>query len=202
MTRLLGRDTELTALTSLIDEVTVRGAAVAVLGEAGIGKSSLLRAAADYGRQAGLTVLRTEGVEAETKLPFAGLHQLLRPLLAGAGALPAPQHQALAAAFGTGAGERPEPFMIALATLNILADAAVRQPLLLIADDVQWLDPPSCDVLTFIARRLSSDPVVLIGTVRKGHAVPFTAAGLPARPRGYPPGWCTRSGRRSNCAGW
>jgi DNA-binding CsgD family transcriptional regulator len=177
--RLTGRDEELAALTGLIDEIHVRGAAVAVYGEPGIGKSSLLRAAADYGSQAGLTVLRTEGVEAEARLPFAGLHQVLRPVIEGTERLPMPQRQALAAAFGTGAGERPEPFMIALAALNLLADEAARQPLLLVADDVQWLDPPSCDVLTFIARRVSSDPVVLIGTVRKGYDVPFASAGLP-----------------------
>ena len=179
MAELIGRDKELAALAGLIDQVHDRGAAIAVHGEAGIGKSSLLRAAAEYGRQSGLAVLRTEGVEAEARLPFAGLHQLLRPVLDATGRLPAPQRQALAAAFGTGEGDRPEPFMIALATLNLLADEAARCPLLLVADDVQWLDPPSCDVLAFIARRLGSDPVVLIGAVRKGHEVPFTWAGLP-----------------------
>jgi hypothetical protein len=180
MAQLIGRDVELAALTSLIDEVNRRGAAVALYGEPGIGKSSLLRAAADYGRRAGLTVLQTEGVEAESGLPFAGLHQLLRPVTDASARLPAPQRQALAAAFGTGEGDQPEPFMIALATLNLLADAAARGPLLLVADDVQWLDPPTGDVLTFLARRLGSDPIVLVGTVRAGHRVPFASAGLPS----------------------
>src|SRR6266700_1446497 len=180
MAELAGRDKELAVLAGLIDQVHDRGAAMAVYGEAGIGKSSLLRAAAEYGRQAGLAVLRTEGVEAEARLPFAGLHQLLRPVLDGTGRLPGPQRAALAAAFGTGGGDRPEPFMIALATLNLLADEAARCPLLLVADNVQWLDPPTGDVLTFIARRLGSDPIMLIGTVRKGHQVAFAAAGLPA----------------------
>jgi predicted ATPase len=180
MTGLIGREEELSVLTGLIDQVRLRGAAVAVLGEPGIGKSSVLRAAADYGQEAGVTVLRTEGVEAEARLPFAGLHQLLRPALGGMARLPLPQRQALTAAFGAGGDEPPEPFMIALATLNLLAEQADRRPLLLAADDVQWLDPPTRDVLAFIARRLDSDPVVLIGTVRTGYEVPFTTAGLPA----------------------
>jgi len=181
MWQLVGRNEEMRVLVSLVDQAHVSGAAIAVLGDPGIGKSSLLRAVADYARQSGLTVLRAEGVEAEAQLPFAGLHQLLRPVLKGAGRLPAPQRKALAAAFGTSeeGQARPEPFMIALAALNLLADEGAQCPVLLVADDVQWLDPPTAEVLTFIARRLASDPIVLIGTVRNGHPVAFTSAGLP-----------------------
>ncbi|HXT91097.1 MAG TPA: AAA family ATPase [Trebonia sp.] len=177
---MLGRDKELAALSVLIDKVSENGTATAVLGEAGIGKTSLLRAVADYGEAAGLLVLRTEGVEAEAQLPFACLHQLLWPVLDGAARLSEPQRQALAAAFGDGAAGRPEPFMIALATLNLLAEAAARRPVLIVADDVQWLDSPTHDVLTFIARRITSDPIVLVGTVRKGYQLAFTSAGLAA----------------------
>ncbi len=182
MWQLVGRNEEMRVLAGLVDQARAAGAAIAVLGDPGIGKSSLLRAVADYARQSGLTVLRTEGVEAEARLPFAGLHQLLRPVLKGAAALPGPQRKALAAAFGTSEDgqDRPEPFMIALAALNLLADQGAQCPVLLVADDVQWLDPPTADVLTFIARRLASDPIVLIGTVRNGHQVAFTSAGLPA----------------------
>jgi len=149
-----------------------------VLGEPGIGKSSLLRAAAGSARAASLLVLLTTGIEAEAQLPFGGLHQLLRPVLGVAGALPAMQRRALAAAFGTEDGRQPEPFLIALAALNLLAEAAAEQPLLLVADDVQWLDQPSQDVLTFIARRVSADPIVMIGSVRKGYDIAFALAGL------------------------
>jgi hypothetical protein len=76
-------------------------------------------------------------------------------------------------------GPPSEPFMIALATLNLLTDVAAERPVLLVADDVQWLDQPAQDVLTFLARRLSSDPCVLIGAVRKGHDIAFATAGLP-----------------------
>jgi DNA-binding CsgD family transcriptional regulator len=176
---LIGRDHELRILTDLIEQIRERGAAIVVLGEAGIGKSSLLRAAADRGRQVSLQVLQTTGVETEAQLPFAGLHQLLRPVLGAAGGLPLPQRQALSTAFGTDDGPPPEPFMIALATLNLLAEVAARQPLLLMADDVHWLDLPTQDVLTFVARRVSADPILLIGSVRQGHQVAFTMAGLP-----------------------
>ena len=176
---LVGRDHELSVLTDLIGRVHERGGATVVLGEPGIGKSSLLRAAAEYGRQESLQVLVTTGIEAEAQLPFAGLHQLLWPVLGAAGQLPAAQQSALSSAFGTGDGQQPEPFMIALATLNLLADLAAQRPVVLIVDDVQWLDRPSQDVLTFIARRVSADPIILIGSIRTGHDVALAEAGLP-----------------------
>jgi predicted ATPase len=175
---LAGRERELEILNELIGDVQKSGAAIVVLGEPGIGKSSLLRAAADSAREASLQVLLTTGVEAEAQLPFGGLHQMLRPVLGTAEALPATQRRALAAAFGADDEQRPEPFMIALAALNLLAEAAAERPLLLVADDVQWLDQPSQDVLTFIARRVTADPIVLIASVRKGHHVALVSAGL------------------------
>jgi hypothetical protein len=100
-------------------------------------------------------------------------------VLAAADALPATQRHALSAAFGADDEQRPEPFMIALAALNLLAEAAAERPLLLIADDVQWLDQPTQEVLTFIARRVSADPIVLIASIRNGHPVALATAGLP-----------------------
>jgi len=176
---LIGRDRELRILNELIAQILESGAALVVLGGAGIGKSSLLRAAAGAARQASVQVLLTTGVEAEAQLPYAGLHQLLRPVLAGATALPAAQRGALSAAFGANEEQRPEPFMIALAALNLLAEAAADRPLLLLADDVQWLDQPSQEVLTFIARRVEADPIVLIASIRTGYQVALAAAGLP-----------------------
>jgi DNA-binding CsgD family transcriptional regulator len=176
---LIGRDQELGILAGLIDQATDSGAAIVVIGDPGIGKSSLLRAAADHGRAAGRRVLAATGIEAEAHLPFAGLHHLLRPVLSDLDRLPATQREALSTAFGLSEGPPPEPFMIALATLNLLVEAAADGPVLVIADDVQWLDPPTQDALTFLARRVSGDPVVLIGVVRRGHDIAFAAAGLP-----------------------
>ncbi|MER6808914.1 AAA family ATPase [Spirillospora sp. NPDC000708] len=180
---LIGRDREQRVLADLIGSIEDEGAAIIVVGDPGIGKTSLLRAAAAHGKSAGATVLSAAGVEAEAHLPFAGLHQLLRPVLTETGQLPEPQRDALHAAFGmhsSYAAERtPELFMIALATLNMLTDVASRQPLLIAVDDVQWLDQPTQDVLGFIARRIGSDPCVLIGVVRAGHDSVFAATDLP-----------------------
>ena len=153
---LIGRDQELEVLAALIDQAADGGAAIVVIGDPGIGKSSLLRAVADHGRAAGHRVLAATGIEAEAHLPFAGLHHLLRPVLGDLDHLPATQREALSTAFGFSEGPPPEPFMIALATLNLLAEVAAERPVLAIADDVQWLDPPTQDVLTFLARRVTS----------------------------------------------
>jgi DNA-binding CsgD family transcriptional regulator len=176
---LIGRTTELGALTDLIDTVTESGAAMVVLGDPGIGKTSLLRAAGEHARAAGYRVLNATGIESEAHLPFAGLHHLLRPVLSRMDRLPRTQAEALSTAFGIGEGPPPSPFMIGLATLNLLAEVAAERPVLVVVDDVQWLDQPTQDALTFLARRVGGDPVVLIGVVRKGHDVTFAAAGLP-----------------------
>ena len=177
---LLGRDDELWALAELVGRLPERGGALVLVGEPGIGKSSLLREVVS--RAAGLLVLETAGVQAEAWLPFAGLHHLLRPVLSAADALPATQRRALSAAFGADDGPPPEPFMIALAVLNLLAEVASRQPVLVVIDDVQWLDQPTQEVLAFVARRVGGDPIVVIGAVRTGHPGPFVDAGLPELP--------------------
>ena len=128
---LTGRDEELGVLTGHIDQVAA-GGAIVVLGDPGIGKTSLLRAAADRGRAAGHRVLAVTGIQAEAHLPFAGLHHLLRPVLSDVDRLPATQREALSTAFGLSDGPPPQPFMIALATLNLLAEAAAGHPLALV----------------------------------------------------------------------
>lgn len=126
-----------------------------------------------------MQVLSCTGVQCEAHLPFAGLHQLVRPILDGADGLPAPQRAALLAAFGMAEVAAPEFFLIALAVLDLLADAAARVPLL-VAEDVQWLDHSTCDVLAFVARRLGSEPIVLLLAVRDGYEGPLNEeAGLP-----------------------
>ncbi len=175
---LVGRDTELAVLAGMVDRISDQGGSILVLGEAGAGKSSLLTATAEYGRAAGLQVLETTGVESEAQLPFAGLHQLLRPLLGSLTQLPDVQRHAIGAALGAGPSAPPQRFMIALAVLNLVAGAAASKPVLVVVDDVQWLDQPTQEVLSFVARRISADPIVLAGAGRSGHDMLVTSAGL------------------------
>jgi DNA-binding CsgD family transcriptional regulator len=183
MDALVGREREMRALTDLLDGVRDHGAALVVLGEAGIGKSALLAATSAHARAQGMRVLTITGAQAESLLPFAGLHQLLRPLLAQADELPAPQREALSAAFGMGdgLGENPAPnlFLIALATLELLSDAAEQTPLLVLVEDAQWLDRSTADALAFVARRVEAEPIVLMIAIREGTEWALSEAGLP-----------------------
>src|ERR1700733_13893067 len=117
---LLGRDVEVELLASLLDGIREGGGALVLYGEPGIGKSRLLGVAAASARERGFTVLSTAGVQSEAHLPFAGLHQLLRPVRAHAAALPASQRDALEAAFGVAGTVAPEQFRIAMAVLDLL----------------------------------------------------------------------------------
>ena len=110
------RESELASLADLIANAGEGGGVLVVRGEAGIGKSTLLEAARGLADAAGMAVLRAAGVQSEAQLPFAGLHQLLHPLLSDLDALPGPHRAALEAAFGMTDGAAPNPFLIALAS--------------------------------------------------------------------------------------
>ncbi|MGW7368382.1 AAA family ATPase, partial [Streptomyces sp. NPDC054841] len=181
--RLFGRSEEITAVGTLVDGLPERGASLVVRGVPGIGKSALLAHAATRAAETGATVLTAAGVQAETHLPFAGLHQLTRTLMDGVKDLPDAQADSLLGAFGMAARpagvSAPEFFIIALATLNLLGDAADKGPVLLVVDDAQWLDMPTLDVLGFVARRLGAEPVGLLIGLRDGHTTPLEACGIP-----------------------
>jgi DNA-binding CsgD family transcriptional regulator/tetratricopeptide (TPR) repeat protein len=174
--QIVGREHELELLTAAVDAAAGAGTALAVFGEPGIGKSVLLEAAAHRGRERGYLVLRATGVEAESQLPFAGLHALMCPVLGATDALPAPQRRALLSAFGVDDAGSPEPFLIYLAALNVLTGVAARQPVAVIVDDVQWLDQPSQDAVAFLARRIRDDPVIIVGGIRSGYVTPLRPA--------------------------
>src|SRR5690606_25877095 len=106
------------------------------------------------------------GVEAERQFAFAGLHQLCAPLVGGMDELPEPQRAALAVAFGQRSGAAPDRFLVGLAVLNLLAEAAEQRPLLCVIDDAQWLDEASGQVLAFVARRLEAERIALVFAVR------------------------------------
>jgi DNA-binding CsgD family transcriptional regulator len=176
--RILGRDRELGIISDLVASANEGGGALLIRGDAGIGKSALLERAIELARAGGTRIVRTTGVRTETNLPFAGLHQLLQPILARLDTLPKPQYAAIAGAFGLVEGAAEDPFLIALATLTLLADAATRGPILIVVDDAQWLDRPSSDALAFVARRLGEDPLVMVVGLRDGESSPIEAAGI------------------------
>ncbi len=129
----------------------------------------------------GLRVLYLCGVPSETHLPFGALQQAIRPILADTDTLPVRQRAALRAAFGlSDEATAPDIFLVGLAILTLLTASAASKPILLVADDVQWLDQPSRDVLAFIARRLTSDPIVLLMATRNA---PQDALAYPSVPR-------------------
>ena len=143
---LRGRASECARLEELLSAVR-RGesGALVLRGEAGMGKTALL----DYASRLseGCRVIRAVGVESEIELPFAALHQLCMPVLEGLERLPAPQRDALRTAFGLMSGPRPDRFLVGLAVLTLLSDAAEPQPLTCVVDDAQWLDEASAQAL-------------------------------------------------------
>ena len=178
-TPLIGRDAEVRALTQLIGRAAGEGQCLVVLGDPGIGKTALLGAAREIARAAGFRVLTAVGVQSEAELPFAGLHQVLRPLLRLAVALPHARRQALLTAFGLAEGDRPDIFNVALAAVSLLEVAAAERPVAILIDDVQWLDEQSQDALTFIVHRRAPLRLAVVGAARTGYPGPFISAGLP-----------------------
>ena len=173
-----GRDIELARLDALIEDAR-RGTAgsVVVHGEPGVGKSALL--AEVLSTLSGVRVLRTQGLESESPLAFAALHRLLRPVLDLVGRLPEPQAHALGVAFGQETGT-VEPFLVAVATLSMLTEAAEQQPVVCVVDDAHWLDVASTDALLFATRRLEADPVAMVFAARDTDARTFTPEGVPS----------------------
>jgi DNA-binding CsgD family transcriptional regulator len=176
---LLGREAEVARVDELVDALPGRGGALLVGGDAGIGKSVLLRRARSRAAAGGMRTLAAVGVESEAALAFAGLHQLLVPVLDLATALPPPQQGALRAAFGESAEVEPDRFLVAVAAFGLICEAAAAGPLLIVLDDAQWLDPSSLAALTFVAHRLEAEQVALIAAVRDGHWTPLGDARLP-----------------------
>ena len=164
---LIGRSGECARLDRVLTDARAGHSAILVLrGAAGAGKTALLEYAA--GRAASCRIVRAVGVESEMELPFSGLHQLCGPLLDRLDGLPPPQRDALATAFGLrNSGSRADRFLISLAALSLLSDAAEELPLLCLVDDAQWLDRSSAQALAFVARRLGADAVALVFAVRE-----------------------------------
>ena len=173
-----GRSSERERLDATLASARDGHSAVLVIrGEAGIGKTALLRHAA---RQAsGLRTIEVEGVQAEMELPFAGIHRLCAPVFDGLEVLAEPQQNALRVAFGVSSGDAPDKFLVAVAVLNLLSATAEERPLLCLVDDAQWLDAGSVQALGFVARRLVAERVAMIFALRE----PTTARTLDSLPQ-------------------
>src|SRR5580692_6514818 len=178
--RIIGRDAGLARLRGLVDPVPRASQVLLVTGEAGMGKSVLLADAAERARSAGMRVLSVTGRESESRLAFAGLHQLLRPVLSSAAGLPGRQAQALTGALGLAADLTvPDPLLTGVAVLTLLSDLSERSPVLVVADDAHWLDRSSLEALAFAGSRLDAERVVILVGAR-GQAPP------PGFDRGFP----------------
>jgi DNA-binding CsgD family transcriptional regulator len=163
---LRGRRSECRVLDRLLADARIDQSGVLVVrGEAGVGKTALLDYVAEQAD--GFRCARAVGIESEMELAYAGLHQLCAPLLEGLRDLPAPQRDALSTAFGISAGEPPDRFLVGLAVLSLVSEAAEQKPLLWIVDDAQWLDRVSAQTLAFVARRLLAERMVLAFGVRE-----------------------------------
>jgi DNA-binding CsgD family transcriptional regulator len=175
---LYGRDLERFAINALLDDArAARGGVLVLRGRAGAGKSALLEDAVAAAR--GVRVLRATGVESEFELPFAALHQLLRPVLSDVDRLPAPQASALRAAFGLTSDGQDNRFLVSVAVLGMLDELTRESAVLCVIDDAQWLDDASGSTLEFVARRIDADRIALLFAARDGEVRRFSAPGLP-----------------------
>jgi DNA-binding CsgD family transcriptional regulator len=175
---LYGRDRERARIGALLEAARAsQSNALVIRGEPGIGKSALLEDTRE--RATDMHVLTVRGVQSESELPFAALHQLFRPVLGHVDHLPGPQAEALRAALGLAESTGQERFLVFAACLSLLSELAERRPVLCMVDDAQWLDGASADALTFVVRRLDAEGVLMLFGVREGEEATFEAPDVP-----------------------
>jgi len=176
---LVGRDLECLGIVEVLDQARAgRGAVLLVTGSPGLGKTALMEYA--VGAADGLRVLRATGAEFEQRFPWAGLHQLLHPVLGQLDGLPGEQAAALRGALRLGPGTGDDPYLVSLAVLTLLSQVADDAGLVCLIDDAQWLDDQSVDALRFATRRLERDPVAVVVAARD---VPVSRFALDRWPR-------------------
>lgn len=180
MSNLLGRLRERQTVDRLLADARAgRSGVLVVRGDAGIGKTALLTHMCDIAASERFRVETSTGAEAEAQFAFAGLHQFCAPFLDHVSALPQPQQTALGVALGMSGGPTPDRFLVGLATLNLIAEAAEEQPLLSVVDDAQWLDRASAEVLAFVARRVDAERLALVFGERLAGSGESILSGLP-----------------------
>lgn len=168
MAELFGRGVELLRIARFLDRARHSGDIRLVRGEPGVGKSALLAAAGEQAHAAGMLVLRASGSEFEADVSYSGLNQLLLPLREELSRLPSGSQEALAVALGFGPGPPPGALLVCNAALSLLVAVAEQTPMLLLVDDIQWMDRASAVVVGFIARRVDGHPIGLVMSYRTG----------------------------------
>jgi len=177
---LVGRDLDVALVCGFVDEAAVRGGALLVSGDAGVGKTALLDVAERHAEAAGTRVVRAVGAEFEAEISFSGLNAVLYPLLDGLAVLPPLHRQALSVALGLDAGAPSDRLVLSNAVLGLLRDASASRPLLVIVDDLPWLDRSSSLVLASAVRRLAGTRVGFLAALRTEAESFFDRAGLPS----------------------
>jgi DNA-binding CsgD family transcriptional regulator len=182
--QLLGRQRECEVLQNVLEAARDgHGGVLAVYGEPGVGKTALLEYAVEAAPD--FRVARTLGVQGEMELPFAALQQLCTPSFDLIEHLPDPQREAFEVALGLSAAHLPSPYLVGLAVLNLLSEAAEEQPLLCVVDDAQWLDRSSARALSFVARRLLAEKIVMVFAAREPIGALDGVAELRVEPLGH-----------------
>jgi len=176
---IMGRHHELRVLSGLVDSLPASGGAAMIVGEPGMGKTSLLRFVADYATRSGIQVRIVRGIESEAVLPFAAITDLLWPLQEHLTTLPAIQREALEVGLALSAGAPHGPLAACAGTLAVLAAAAVQRPLVVLVDDLQWLDSDSAQILQFVARRLAGERLAMVFALRAEPGSAPPESGLP-----------------------
>ena len=178
--KLIGRDPEVGIIRAFLDGASSDGGAFLISGEAGVGKSVLIDAAAAYAASIGFMVLRATGGQFEAQVSFSGLHQVLYPLLKNLDQLGGLQRSALESAFGLRQGAAPDRMTISHAALELLVRSTATAAVLIVVDDMPWLDQVSAMILGFVARRTAGTRIGFLGAARTGEAGLFDHAGIPA----------------------
>jgi DNA-binding CsgD family transcriptional regulator/energy-coupling factor transporter ATP-binding protein EcfA2 len=176
-TAMVGRNGEQELLSAFVS--AAEGRCLVLRGETGVGKSTLVDHAARLAAGADRTLIRVAGVEAESGLPFAGLHQVLYPLLGRTAELEGHHREIFDVVFGLSAGPPPSVMSLGIAVLDLLALVGAEKPLVLLIDDGHWLDDSSAEVCGFVARRLAGSSVKILIVLRSDIGSRFDTAALP-----------------------
>ena len=175
---LFGRDDELQQLAQMLDGVEGDTRALLLVGEPGIGKSALLAHASAIAKGLGMRVLSTAGVESEAHVPYSGLNQLVRPVLGTAERMADKHRAAIYGALDVSDDDSANPFVVGLATLELVGEVATMSPVVLVIDDAQWVDPSTLDALAVMARRFGDDPIWLLAAIRTGYDTVLHQTGI------------------------